>query len=309
MKEILDRPGAKIAYKKALDIAADEGRKIPDMAVVFPDGGEARILDTETLHNLKMGVDALIDKHTDAIKGPSRKAVSLMKLKKDLLGELETQNPAYGTAREASHASRKVEGAGDEGGDFMKKNVSVYDIENRLSRMTAAEREAYSQGVSNRVRQKILDAGDAASAWTQVMGNENFRQKLRTIMGDDGFERFERKMRAEAEFAASQYKTKGNSLTQERRVIDENSSITEGLMRKVRKGLSDFVGTREDKIRQLADVLTRSADPEELQILMRHAERLSGDEAEILSGAIATALSGKGGAELGQHVISPYTNP
>lgn len=288
MTGYMSRPVIKDAYAEAIKLAQIEGRQLPDMSVIFPDGGEVKMVDTQTIDEVKRGLDTLIERNTDAVTGKvNSKARALISLKRELLSEVDAQNPAYKTARRNFSGNVALENAMNNGRRFMREDSEM--LVSDLANMTPSEREFFSKGAAKAIRDRILSAQDGADAYKRLFNNETSRERIRAIMPDEqAFQRFKKQMERESAYAATRARVQGNSLTQERTQAARgrlDSGVGVAVIKEVTDILDDVAGRDADKTRQIANLLV-NAEPGDVERLRQRALDMAPAHAKILQQAI-----------------------
>jgi len=291
LSELLSRTASKKAYKEAARLADNEGRKIPSLDEIFPNDGTTPKLGTQTLDEIKRGLDTLIERNTDAVTGKvNSQGRSLTKLKNELLAEVDSQNPDYAAARANYAGNQSMENAAAQGRRFLRDDSDL--TIKQLKSMTPSEQEFFRKGAAKSIRDRILSAQDGADAFRRVFGNEAMRERIRAVMPDDAaFKRFEQQMRRESDFASTRAQVKGNSLTNERQIAGAevlDKGVISALWNSAGKIIRDFKGTDGEKARKLASILV-DADPQSIARLKKRAEKLTPRERSIYRKAIEAA--------------------
>lgn len=139
---------------------------------------------------VKRGLDALIDKQTDAITGkvtPLGRSYTL--LKKDLVKELDglttDQNTGvslYKSARDAYAGPAALEKAVNDGRRFM--SLDAESLGTTMEGLSSSEKEAFRIGASEAVRNK-LGAPAGQTEFLNQRVNRNLREKLMVLADGD----------------------------------------------------------------------------------------------------------------------------
>jgi len=187
--------------------------------------GEKVLMPTEVAHNIKKGLDVLIDAETDNL---TRKATPrgrvLTKLKKSWDGEIASQNDIYKSANKQFADNASLKRAYDAGFDFNK--TSEKQLVKNVSQMSSAEKEALRVGLVSQVEELASKTGDATDFVKTVFGTPRRRAALRLAFDNsEQFERFERLMKVQSDKMRTQRKVFGGSDTAERLLQSSDASI------------------------------------------------------------------------------------
>jgi len=241
---------AKPAYRKAYDVNLDAApfqgmarskvvqdayRKAVELADIDPDidisgmpkdlgdfiqsstaEGATVSMPTEVAHNIKKGLDALIEGETDAVTGKvTQRGRMLTKLKKSWNSEIENQNDAYKVANKQFSDNASLRRAYDVGFDFNK--TPEEQLAKKVSMMKPAEKEALRVGLVSQIEEMASKTGDATDFVKTVFGTPRRRAALRLSFDNaEQFGRFEKMMKIQADKMRTQRKVFGGSDTAER---------------------------------------------------------------------------------------------
>lgn len=204
--KFLELPQFKTAAKEAQALLAAEGRTV-DMSRPT----------VETLDNIKRGLDALIEKETDAF-GKVTKLGQIYKTKKnEFLSELDSAVPDFGKARAAYAGEAELLDATKLGQDFYKQTAA--EANRTFAKLSPSEQEAYKVGALDAVKTKIQTAKDTADIRKRIFGSPEERKRVSSLFPDDEtFKQFEKDMMTESMMRKTQEKILGNSATAERQL-------------------------------------------------------------------------------------------
>ena len=215
---------AKEAYRKAVELAdIDPDIDISGMPKDLGDfiqsntaGGATVSMPTEVAHNIKKGLDALIEGETDALTGKvTQRGRMLTKLKKSWNSEIENQNDAYKVANKQFSDNASLKRAYDVGFDFNK--TPEEQLAKKVSMMKPAEKEALRVGLVSQIEEMASKTGDATDFVKTVFGTPRRRAALRLSFDNaEQFGRFEKMMKIQADKMRTQRKVFGGSDTAER---------------------------------------------------------------------------------------------
>ena len=214
------------AYKKAVDIADidpdfDISNMPKDLSKFFGDemkGGGYVGMPTEVAHEIKKGLDVLIENESEAITGKlTKRGAALNKLKNTWNREIIKQNDAYRIANEQFADNARLKDAFKSGFDFTK--ISEQELVKKVSKMSAPEKEALRVGLVSQIEELASKTGDATNFVKTVFGTPRKRAALRLAFDNsEQFARFEKAIKFQVDKMKTTRKVTGGSETVERKV-------------------------------------------------------------------------------------------
>lgn len=285
------------AYQKALRIAdidpdIDMSGMPKDLSQFFSEemaGGGYVGMPTELAHDIKKGLDVLIEGQTDAVTGKvTKEGAVLTKLKKRWNETIANQNDAYRAANAQYADSSRLRDAYKAGFDFTK--ISEKELVKKVSAMSLPEKEALRVGLISQVEELASKTGDSTDFVKTVFGTPRKRAALRLAFDNaEQFEQFERFMKLQSEKMRTTRKVMGGSETAERLMATEDAGIDPqqifGIGSQVAVGnipgaisaagsqaASRLSGISERSAEELSRMLF-SVDPAEQQLILRELQR------------------------------------
>jgi hypothetical protein len=210
------------AYKKAIDLADIRGDgNMPPLANLL----RGNALPTEAAHQIKQGLDALIEAETDVMTGKmTTRGAALVKLKNEWNTAITSQNDAYKQANIQFADRARLRDAFTTGAKF--SGMPEEELVRMVNKMTPAEREALKSGVITRVQELASDTTDATNFVKTVFGSPKRRMALRLAFNDPkAFETFERFIKVQTEKVRTQADVFGNSKTVQRQMAMADGGI------------------------------------------------------------------------------------
>jgi hypothetical protein len=114
-------------------------------------------------------------------------------LRRDLVGEVDTQVPEFAQARNAFSTRQKMIDALTEGRRVFDRGIAPDELASTLNGMTAGERDMFQHGA----RMALADAQkDSAGAATRILEKNWNKAKLAQVVGPQQAEDFLRNVRA-----------------------------------------------------------------------------------------------------------------
>jgi hypothetical protein len=210
------------AYRKAVDLADIRGDgNMPPLDRLL----RGNALPTEAAHQIKQGLDALIEAETDALTGKvTSRGRELVRLKSQWNDAITTQNDAYRKANVAFSDRARLRDAFTAGAKF--NGMPEEELVRMVNGMTPAEREALKSGVITKVQDLASGTTDATNFVKTVFGSPKRRMALRLAFNDPkAFETFERFIKVQADKVRTTRKVMGGSETVERKAAMDDGGI------------------------------------------------------------------------------------
>ena len=293
------------AYQKALRIAdidpdIDMSNMPPDLSKFFGEemaGGGYVGMPTELAHEIKKGLDVLIEKQIDPVTNKiTKEGAVLTKLKNRWNDTIADQNQAYKAANAQYADSSRLRDAYSTGFDFTK--LPEKELGKRVAKMTASEKEALRVGLISQVEELASKTGDSTDFVKTIFGTPRKRAALRlTFDNQKQFDQFEKFMKIQADKMRTTRKVMGGSETAERLMAKEDAAIDPqslfGIASQIGTGniggaissagsqaVSRLSGITEKSAEELSRMLF-SVNPQEQQSILRElARRQAQDQAQ-----------------------------
>ena len=335
LTNLFNRPSVQNAYNRAINIAKEEGVKLPNVKIVDGklqtlDGNAVTKINTTFLHYMKMGLDDVVFTGKSPTSGIGSTELGKIKgTRIQFLDQLDAANPTYKNARRVWASDTAVMDAMEEGRTALNKQPKDVDV--LLSDMKTTTKSEL-EGLRLGVMQNLLDRlGGAQTAATVVgpTGNPalkiiNDPKNLRVLRatfpkdeaGDKTFEQFMKNMKSEVDMKSTSKQVLQGSQTAERTqaISDVKAggqavrelpamSVQGILMRALQR---DYSQLGDAQTRAVADEMTRiltttATDPKKLQKI---SKQLAGRSVyDVISKDIPELLPALGRATLGPFSI------
>jgi len=177
-RQYVDRDLFKNAYANAVKNADAEGKKLPPLESIR----NAQSVPTEILHEIKIGLDQVIDSNTDALTGKMTKyGGKVVKVKDEFNDLIKSLNNDYKKANEEFADAERIKKAFKMGEDY--QNLNPAEAASNIKKMTSDEKEAFRLGVMADVNERLIDykSGDFTK---QVFKSEKQKLLLRNAFTD-----------------------------------------------------------------------------------------------------------------------------
>ena len=236
-RQFMDRNLFKNAYKEAVDLADVKGKKLPPLNVLLSD----RRVPTDVLHQLKIGLDRVIETHT--VNGKTDKyGQAVMEVKNEFNDLLKNKNKLYGKANEEFADSARMQRALEMGQDYQKLDVKQAAAE--IKKFNPAEKEAFRMGMMADINNRLGDfkGGDFTR---QVFKSDNQKALARLAFEDQAkYNEFSQFVKAMDEQSKTAKKIIGGSQTAPRLASQENANEIAQMAQNAATG--NFLGVAKD---------------------------------------------------------------
>lgn len=177
-------PSFKKAMAKGLEQLQDEG---------LDPNSPANVL--KGLHHTKRALDDMIGEATRAGRG--NEASNLMRMKKELLQEMEKASPAYKTARETFAGDSEMLEAMNEGRNIYK--MTEPEMRGYISRFknSPSEYDAFRAGIAQAMLERARTAGAAADPYKTLFSRDAEAKIRRAFRDDAAFDEFKQRILTE----------------------------------------------------------------------------------------------------------------
>jgi len=211
-----------------------------------------RLPDVRTLDYMKRGIDATIDSLYTS--GRSAEASALKQLRKEFVGAIDQNAPAYQQARQSYAGDMEVIDAIRAGiNDFSKMDHE--QIVKMVGGMSGAEKDAFRTGVSRDLYSKIMNPSGNFNSAQRIIGSPEMQAKLQPLFDNPAqFNLFKTALERESQLFHQANKVLGGSQTgkriQMRESLDEQPGVGEVLRDAVTGGFwSSLTGLTSRAIR------------------------------------------------------------
>jgi len=177
-RQFMDRPVFQDAYKEAQKRAAVYGDTLPDLDIFLSD----RKVPTDVMHQVKIGLDRIVEKETDAITGKvtgyGRDVATVRKEFNDLI---KVKNPIYAKANAEFADNERIKSAFEVGQKYQK--LDYKEALDNLKKMNDSEKEAFRLGMMSDVNSRLenFKGGDFAR---QVFKSDKQKSLMRYAFTD-----------------------------------------------------------------------------------------------------------------------------
>ena len=294
-RKFIDRDVFSKAYGEAVKRADVYGQKLPDLGSIR----NAQSVPTDVLHQIKMGLDRIVDAETDNItKKISGYGSDVAKVKNEFNDLIKSLNPEYKKANAEFADAERIKNAFKMGEDYQKLNPA--EAASKIKKLTPDEKEAFRLGVMADVNERLgnYKSGDFTK---QIFKSENQKLLLRNAFPDQAsYNEFSQYVKGLNRQAETKQRVLGGSRTDENKAVREESSLLGSLAQAsasgdlvslLRSGLSAITSRAKGLSSESSEALQRkmfSVDPvEQTAILQELNRRARKPQTGLLTGAAA----------------------
>jgi hypothetical protein len=294
-RKFIDRDVFTKAYGEAVKRADVYGQKLPDLASIR----NAQSVPTDVLHQIKMGLDRIVDAETDNItKKMSGYGSDVVKVKNEFNDLIKSLNPEYKKANAEFADAERIKNAFKMGEDYQKLNPA--EAASKIKKLTPDEKEAFRLGVMADVNERLgnYKGGDFTK---QIFKSENQKLLLRNAFPDQAsYNEFSQYVKALNRQAETKQRVLGGSRTDENKAVREESSLLGSLAQAsasgdlvslLRSGASALTSRAKGISSESSEALQKrlfTVDPiEQTAILRELNKRAQRPKTGLLTGAAA----------------------
>jgi hypothetical protein len=294
-RKFIDRDVFTKAYGEAVKRADVYGQKLPDLASIR----NAQSVPTDVLHQIKMGLDRIVDAETDNItKKMSGYGSDVVKVKNEFNDLIKSLNPEYKKANAEFADAERIKNAFKMGEDYQKLNPA--EAASKIKKLTSDEKEAFRLGVMADVNERLgnFKGGDFTK---QIFKSENQKLLLRNAFPDQAsYNEFSQYVKGLNRQAETKQRVLGGSRTDENKAVREEASLLGSLAQAsasgdlvslLRSGASALTSRAKGISSESSEALQKrlfTVDPvEQTAILQELNKRAQRPKTGLLTGAAA----------------------
>jgi len=294
-RKFIDRDVFTKAYGEAVKRADVYGQKLPDLSSIR----NAQSVPTDVLHQIKMGLDRIVDAETDNItKKMSGYGSDVVKVKNEFNDLIKSLNPEYKKANAEFADAERIKNAFKMGEDYQKLNPA--EAASNIKKLTSDEKEAFRLGVMANINERLGDykSGDFTK---QIFKSENQKLLLRNAFPDQAsYTEFSQYVKGLNRQAETKQRVLGGSRTDENKAVREEANLlgslaqasaTGDLVSLLRAGGSAMLSRAKGISSESSEALQKrlfTVDPVEQTAILRELnKRAQRPKTGLLTGAAA----------------------
>lgn len=231
-RQYVDRELFQKAYGEATKRADVFGQKLPPLEAIR----NAQSVPTDILHQIKIGLDRVVDAETDSITGKvSGYGRDVTKVKTEFNDLIKSMNPEYAKANAQFADSARIKEAFEMGQGYQKLDPKEAAAE--IRKMNADTKEAFRLGVMANINNRLGDykKGDFTQ---QIFASDNQKNLLRNSFVDtvdangkviksaqDAYNEFSQYVKGLSNQSATKQRVLGGSRTDENRAVRDEANM------------------------------------------------------------------------------------
>jgi len=216
----VDRPVFQKAYDEAVKRAAVYGEQLPPLSEIR----NAQSVPTDILHQIKIGLDRVVDKETDAITGKmTGYGRDVVRVKDEFNDLIKSLNPEYKRANAEFADEERIRKAFQMGQGYQKLDPA--EAASKIKKLNPDEKEAFRLGVMADINNRLGDfkGGDFTK---QIFKSDNQKLLLRNAFPDQAsYTEFSQYVKALNEQTATKQRVLGGSRTGENIAVREDANL------------------------------------------------------------------------------------
>lgn len=219
-RQYVDRPVFQKAYEEAVKRAGVYGNTLPPLS----DIRNAQSVPTDILHQIKIGLDRVVDAETDAVttkvSGYGRDVLTVKNEFNDLIKSL---NPQYAKANAEFADAEQIKNAFKMGEGYQK--LDPVEATAKIKKLNSDEKEAFRLGVMADINNRLGDfkGGDFSR---QIFKSDSQKSLLRNAFPDQAsYTEFSQYVKGLGEQSGTKQRVLGGSRTDENRAVRDESNL------------------------------------------------------------------------------------
>jgi hypothetical protein len=219
-RKYVDRPVFQKAYEEAVKRAGVYGQTLPDLSAIR----NAQSVPTDILHQIKIGLDRVIDAETDSVtKKMTGYGGDVVKVKNEFNDLIKSLNPEYKKANAEFADAERIKNAFKMGEDYQKLDPA--EAASKIKKLNSDEKEAFRLGVMADVNSRLgtFKGGDFSK---QIFKSENQKLLLRNAFPDQAsYTDFSQYVKSLGQQSSTKQRVLGGSRTDENRAVRDESNL------------------------------------------------------------------------------------
>jgi hypothetical protein len=229
-RKYVDRDVFKDAYENAVKLNNLEAGNVGHIPLpALEQLRNAQFINTRVLHEIKRGLDAVIEKETDTITGKmTGYGSNVAKVKTEFNNLIKYYNKDYAAANAKFAESAGLQSSYKKGLDYMKMDVK--ELESKLKKMKPAEKEAFRVGMLSEIKDN-LSKFKGVDFTNSVFKSKRQQEALRFAFDSPAkYKEFADQVKAQAELMKTYKRVRGGSDTAEKSVALQDAGMTSDVL-------------------------------------------------------------------------------
>jgi hypothetical protein len=232
----VDRPVFVKAYEEAQKRASVYGQTLPELDAIR----NAQSVPTDILHQIKMGLDRVVEKETDAVTGKvTGYGRDVLKVKNEFNDKIKLLNNDYAKANAEFADASRIKSSFEMGQKYQQ--IDPKEAGAKIKAMNSDEKEAFRLGMMADINKRVgnFKGGDFSR---QVFKSDNQKLMVRYAFDDQkAYNEFSQYVKGLTEQSKTAKAVLGGSKTGERLATQEEAGALGGITQSLSTG--DLTGT------------------------------------------------------------------
>jgi hypothetical protein len=232
----VDRPVFVKAYEEAQKRASVYGQTLPELDAIR----NAQSVPTDILHQIKMGLDRVVEKETDAVTGKvTGYGRDVLKVKNEFNDKIKLLNNDYAKANAEFADASRIKSSFEMGQKYQQ--IDPKEAAANIKKMNSDEKEAFRLGMMADINKRVgnFKGGDFSR---QVFKSDNQKLMVRYAFDDQkAYNEFSQYVKGLTEQSKTAKAVLGGSKTGERLATQEEAGALGGITQSLSSG--DLTGT------------------------------------------------------------------
>ena len=217
-RQYVDRPVFLKAYEEAQKRAAVYGETLPDLSAIK----NAQSVPTDVLHQIKMGLDRVVEKETDAVTGKvSGYGRDVINIKNEFNDKIIALNGDYAKANAEFADASRIKNSFEMGQKYQQ--LDPKEAASNIKKMNSDEKEAFRLGMMANINDRLgnFKGGDFTR---QIFKSDNQKLLVRYAFDDQAaYNNFSQYVKGLSQQSSTAKALLGNSKTGERLATQEQA--------------------------------------------------------------------------------------
>jgi len=266
------------AYQEAVDSAERLGEPpLPPLSELQ----NADFVPTELLHQIKIGLDKVIEKEKDALGRYSKKGAELVQVKKEFNNKIKEFNPDYAAANEKFADEARIQSAFDLGSTY--PSISAEELMAKVAKFSDAEKESFRVGLLSYAK-KQLSEHKGGNFINKIFASDKQKAAMRNVFDTpEDYQNFVKQLKLSSEQIKTGQKVLGGSPTAERQLLSQEDTMAMDVVQNPTLAgvLSAIMKSAKGNMQispRTADALKQklfNANPQEQQLIINEIKKLN----------------------------------
>lgn len=208
------------AYQEAVDSAERLGEPpLPPLSELQ----NADFVPTELLHQIKIGLDKVIEREKDALGRYSKKGAELSQVKREFNDKIKQYNPEYAAANAKFADEAKIQSAFDLGSTY--QSFDADQLMAKITKFSDAEKEAFRVGLLSYAKRQLSEH-KGGNFINKIFASDKQKAAMRNVFDTpEDYQNFVKQLKLSSEQVKTGQKVLGGSPTAERLLLQQEDNL------------------------------------------------------------------------------------